>query len=102
MTCTTSKSFFNQQISIENYNKLPPHFQEYSRRILDMGQQVHFVVQQNQEGFGHAVYTRARSGWRRAVPADAGRPYLPLELAMSPAPSKCWKLTSGMEPVWSV
>ncbi len=51
------QSFFNHQISIENYNKLSPQFQEYSRRILDMGQRIKFVVQQNQEGFGHAVYT---------------------------------------------
>ncbi len=51
------QSFFNQQISIENYNKLPVAFQEYSRRILEMGQHVRFVIQKNQEGFGHAVYT---------------------------------------------
>ncbi len=51
------QSFFNTQISIENYNKLQPQFQEYSRRILEMGQHVKFVIQQNQEGFGHAVYT---------------------------------------------
>lgn len=51
------QSFFNQQISIENFNKLPPQFQEYSRRILEMGRRVKFVVQNNQEGFGHAVYT---------------------------------------------
>ena len=51
------QSFFCQQISIENYNKLPVHFQEYSRRILEMGRRVRFVIQQNQEGFGHAVYT---------------------------------------------
>jgi UTP--glucose-1-phosphate uridylyltransferase len=51
------QAFFNQQISIENFNKLPPHFQEYSRRILEMGQHVKFVIQNNQEGFGHAVYT---------------------------------------------
>lgn len=50
------RNFFNSQISIENFNKLPPHFQEYSRRLLQMGQHVHFVVQDNQEGFGHAVY----------------------------------------------
>lgn len=49
--------FFNQQISIENFNKLPTHFQDYSRRILEMGQHVKFVIQNNQEGFGHAVYT---------------------------------------------
>lgn len=54
-------SLFNQQISIENYNKLPPHFQEYSRRILDMGKHISFVIQQNQEGFGHAVYSTRES-----------------------------------------
>ena len=50
------QSFFNMQITIENYNKLPAHFQEYSRRILEMGRQVSFITQQTQEGFGHAVY----------------------------------------------
>ncbi len=49
------QSFFSVQITIENYNKLPPHFQEYSRRILEIGRQVRFVSQKNQEGFGHAV-----------------------------------------------
>src|SRR5512136_3025445 len=39
------QSFFNQPLSIENYNKLPPNFQEYSRRILEMGQHVRFVIQ---------------------------------------------------------
>jgi len=50
------KRLFTSQISIENYNKLPPHFQEYSRRILEMGQHVRFVTQTNQEGFGHAIF----------------------------------------------
>jgi UTP-glucose-1-phosphate uridylyltransferase len=50
------KSFFNEQVTIENYNKLPRHFQEYSRHILDIGRQVKFIVQTAQEGFGHAVY----------------------------------------------
>ncbi len=48
---------FGEQISIENYNKLPPQFQEYSRRLLEMGRHVTFVVQNAQEGFGHAVYS---------------------------------------------
>ena len=57
------RSFFNSQISIENFNKLPPHFKEYSRKLLEMGQRVSFLVQDNQEGFGHAVYTtRERIG----------------------------------------
>jgi UTP-glucose-1-phosphate uridylyltransferase len=47
---------FNEQISIENYNKLPPQSQEYSRRLLEMGRHVTFVLQTAQEGFGHAVY----------------------------------------------
>jgi UTP-glucose-1-phosphate uridylyltransferase/mevalonate kinase len=50
------RSLFNEQISIENYNKLPPQYQEYSRRLLDIGRRVTFAVQTAQEGFGHAVY----------------------------------------------
>jgi len=50
------KFLFTEQISIENYNKLPPQSQEYSRRLLEMGRHVTFVLQTAQEGFGHAVY----------------------------------------------
>ena len=50
------RSFFRSQVSIENFNKLPRHLQEYARRILDIGRRVSFVVQTAQEGFGHAVY----------------------------------------------
>jgi UTP-glucose-1-phosphate uridylyltransferase len=50
------RSFFNAQISIENYNKLPRHFQEYAQRLLEIGRHVTFVTQAKQEGFGHAVY----------------------------------------------
>jgi UTP-glucose-1-phosphate uridylyltransferase/mevalonate kinase len=50
------QSFFNVQITIENYNKLPRHFQEYAQRILEIGRHVSFVIQEAQEGFGHAVY----------------------------------------------
>jgi UTP-glucose-1-phosphate uridylyltransferase/mevalonate kinase len=48
--------FFNTQISIENYNKLPSHFQDYARRLIEIGQRVKFIVQRTQEGFGHAIY----------------------------------------------
>jgi UTP-glucose-1-phosphate uridylyltransferase/mevalonate kinase len=50
------RSFFQEQISIENFNKLPRQFQEYARRILEIGQRISFVAQTAQEGFGHAVY----------------------------------------------
>jgi len=54
------QSFFTTQISIENFNKLPRPFQEYARRILDIGRQVTFVTQTAQEGFGHAVFSARR------------------------------------------
>ena len=50
------QSLFNEQITIENYNKLPRTFQEYAKEILEMGHRVRFVIQPTQEGFGHAVY----------------------------------------------
>jgi UTP-glucose-1-phosphate uridylyltransferase/mevalonate kinase len=50
------RSFFEVQISIENYNKLPRHFQEYAQRILEIGRRISFSIQTAQEGFGHAVY----------------------------------------------
>ncbi len=62
------RSFFTEQISIENYNKLPRHFQDYSRSLLEMGRRVHFIIQTAQEGFGHAVYS--------AVQAIGDEPFL--------------------------
>ncbi len=50
------RSFFNVQVSIENYNKLPSHFQDYAQRLLDIGRRVKFAIQDTQQGFGHAVY----------------------------------------------
>ncbi len=50
------EGFFNTQVSIENYNKLPQHFKEYAHRILDIGKRVTFIIQPTQEGFGHAVF----------------------------------------------
>ena len=47
---------FNEQITIENYNKLSRSSQAYARRILEIGHRVTFAIQDRQEGFGHAVY----------------------------------------------
>jgi UTP-glucose-1-phosphate uridylyltransferase/mevalonate kinase len=49
-------SFFNVQVTIENFNKLPLHFQKYAQRLLDIGRHVSFAIQDTQEGFGHAVF----------------------------------------------
>lgn len=53
----TFSAFFHTQVSIENYNKLPSRFQEYSKHVLEVGRRVTFVAQEVQEGFGHAVYS---------------------------------------------
>lgn len=50
-------SFFKEQVTIENFNKLPRHFQKYAQQILEIGRRVTFVTQKMQEGFGHAVYS---------------------------------------------
>jgi len=55
------QGFFKTQISIENYNKLSPGSQAYSRKILDIGRRVSFVIQDKQEGFGHAIYSARES-----------------------------------------
>jgi UTP--glucose-1-phosphate uridylyltransferase len=59
------ETFFRQQVSIENYNKLPRHFQQYAQRLLEIGRHVKFVTQTTQEGFGHAIYCA-----RQAVGAE--------------------------------
>ncbi len=53
----TFSSFFHTQVSIENYNKLPMRFQDYSRHVLEVGRQVSLLTQDIQDGFGHAVYS---------------------------------------------
>ncbi len=62
------RDFFTQQVSIENYNKLPRPFQDYARRLLDIGRRVSFVTQTTQQGFGHAVWC--------AKEAVGGEPFL--------------------------
>jgi UTP-glucose-1-phosphate uridylyltransferase/mevalonate kinase len=53
----TFSSFFHTQVSVENYNKLPTRFREYSEHVLEVGRRVTLVAQDIQEGFGHAVYS---------------------------------------------
>ncbi len=53
----TFSSFFHTQVSIENYNKLPSRFREYSKHVLDVGRRVTLITQEIQEGFGHAVHS---------------------------------------------
>ncbi|MCX6563812.1 MAG: sugar phosphate nucleotidyltransferase [Candidatus Aminicenantes bacterium] len=78
------QAFFNQQITIENFNKLSPPSQEYALRILDIGRRVKFAIQDRQEGFGHAVYAT-----REAV---GGEPFLLMlgdHISRSEGPLSC-------------
>lgn len=65
------RSFFNTQISIENYNKLSPAFKDYSKRILEMGRRVSFAVQPNQEGIRPCDLLQPGSRWGRTFSIDA-------------------------------
>jgi UTP-glucose-1-phosphate uridylyltransferase len=50
------EDFFCNPPTIENFNKLSKEYQKISRDILDLGQKIHFIYQDIQDGFGHAVY----------------------------------------------
>ena len=78
------QSFFGEQVSIENFNKLPRAAQAYARHILDVGHRVRFVTQRVQEGFGHAVHCA------RQAPGD--EPFLLMlgdHLYRSDGPASC-------------
>lgn len=49
-------AFFNQPLSAYHYNKLPIKYKEYVRYLDEIGRRIHFIPQNSQEGFGHAVY----------------------------------------------
>lgn len=50
------EDYFNKPLSEEHLSKLSKQMREYEGRISRIGQKIHFVVQSEQSGFGHAVY----------------------------------------------
>ncbi|MBN2323413.1 MAG: GHMP kinase [Spirochaetes bacterium] len=50
------EGFFHTLPFSENFNKLSKDDQKYCRYLMDIGSRVSFVMQDVQEGFGHAVY----------------------------------------------
>lgn len=50
------RDYFEQPLAIEHYQKLPKHMQEYEDLIIRLGKKIHYVVQKERKGFGHAVY----------------------------------------------
>eukprot|EP00475_Leptophrys_vorax_P022506 TRINITY_DN3065_c0_g1_i5.p1 TRINITY_DN3065_c0_g1~~TRINITY_DN3065_c0_g1_i5.p1 ORF type:complete len:578 (-),score=150.02 TRINITY_DN3065_c0_g1_i5:1565-3298(-) len=49
------KSFFQDLIPVNHFNSLPQKLKDYHNRILEIGQKITFIVQDVQDGFGHAV-----------------------------------------------
>ena len=50
------EDFFKTPPPIENFNKLSKEDQEYCQYLMDLGNRISFVMQETQDGFGHAVY----------------------------------------------
>jgi UTP-glucose-1-phosphate uridylyltransferase/mevalonate kinase len=50
------EDFLHTPPTIENLNKLSQANREYSEYLLGIGHRVSFIIQDAQEGFGHAVY----------------------------------------------
>ena len=54
------KAFYDEYFSVplptDHYQKLTRQMQEYEDYIMRLSQKLHYVVQQERKGFGHAVY----------------------------------------------
>ncbi len=50
------ESFFKQPPSPELWQKLSAEKQQYSQYLQDIGQKITFLIQSQQEGYGHAVF----------------------------------------------
>ncbi|MEI6890910.1 MAG: sugar phosphate nucleotidyltransferase [Pontiella sp.] len=50
------EDFFHQRLPIEHLQKLSQEDQRYMQHIIDIGSKVSLIIQDSQEGFGHAVY----------------------------------------------
>lgn len=50
------KTFFNHSLSEDHLSKLPKNMKGYENTIQRIGQKLHFVIQKEKLGFGHAVY----------------------------------------------
>jgi len=50
------EDFFYQRLPIEHYNKLSKDDQKYTQYIMDIGNRLTLLIQETQDGFGHAVH----------------------------------------------
>lgn len=50
------EDFFNAPLAPEHLSKMTVPDREYERELSDLGRHVHLLIQDSQEGFGHAVH----------------------------------------------
>ncbi len=50
------KNLFQRPPRVELFEKLSPQNQEYSKYLVDLGDRITILIQDKQEGYGHAVY----------------------------------------------
>ena len=99
------RDFFEHPLSSEHFNKLNAESQEYENRILDIGKHLHYVIQKEKRGFGHAVYQAA--GFTKGEPVllmlgdTLSRSYTnkPCALQLIEAYERYNKLLLGLYPV---
>ena len=53
----TFKTLFKRPPKAELFEKLSPKNQEYSKYLVDLGDRITILIQDKQEGYGHAVYS---------------------------------------------
>ena len=49
------EKIFHKQAPMREYNRVPERLRQYADSIVEMGRKVHLVVQEEQQGLGHAV-----------------------------------------------
>ena len=54
------EEFFFKPLSEVHYQKLPNHMKQYEQKIERISKKLRFVYQEEQKGFGHAVYQAAQ------------------------------------------
>ena len=61
------QNFFSHPLSASHYEKLPAQMKQYEDRLHGIAQKLRFVFQEEQKGFGHAVYQSREFAERESV-----------------------------------
>ena len=50
------ENYFKKPLNISNFNKLTKNDKDYCDYLIELGNKIHFIEQEKQDGFGHAIY----------------------------------------------